>query len=114
MPDLERAQTFYDILFARPGKLGPGRLAYTVEGFQLDFYVLTPEQALEFQLHPGSGESCGLCLAYAGDLAKLEQAGAGWLRPMGPTEWGAQVGHLRDPFGFRWELMRETGTEEAL
>lgn len=107
VPDLGRAQAFYDVLFQVPGAVRPGRLAYTVEGFQLDFYALTPEQSAEFDLKPGPAEGCGLCLAYAGDLQALNQAGGLWLRPMGPTEWGAQVGHLRDPFGFRWELVQE-------
>ncbi|MBX3167379.1 MAG: hypothetical protein KF760_08200 [Candidatus Eremiobacteraeota bacterium] len=108
VPDLARARAFYDVLFQVPGQLKPGRLAYLVEGFKLDFYVLTPEQSAEFQLKPGPAQGCGLCLAYAGDLPALEQAGGCWLRPMGLTEWGAQVGHLQDPFGFRWELCRES------
>lgn len=102
--DLERARDFYDVLFQAPGRLSPGRLAYVVEGVKVDFYVLTPEQSREFQLAPGPSQGCGLCLSCAGSWEALEQAGGRWLRPMGPTEWGAQVGHLQDPFGYRWEL----------
>lgn len=111
VPSLERARAFYDVLFTAAGTLSPGRLSYRVEGFQLDFYLLTPEQSQEFQLEPGPARGCGLCLTYHGQLATLEQAGGRWLRHMAPTEWGARVAHLEDPFGFRWELV---GTEETL
>ena len=99
--DLEQARTFYDVLFGQTGTLTPGRLAYLVDGFKLDFYQLTPEQSREFQLGPGAPGGCGLCLSYRG---RLEELKGEWLRPVGPAEWGAQVGHLLDPFGFRWEI----------
>lgn len=99
--DLERARAFYNVLFQQSGKLTPGRLAYVVDGFQLDFYQLSPEQSREFQLGPGAPGGCGLCLKFPGNFQELEGE---WLRPPGPTEWGARVGHLLDPFGFRWEL----------
>lgn len=101
--NLELAREFYDVLFSTGGQLSPGRLAYRVDGFQLDFYQLTPEQSREFQLDSGSPGGCGLCLRYEGALENLQGQ---WLRPMGPTEWGEEVGHLLDPFGFRWELKR--------
>ncbi|MBN9417667.1 MAG: VOC family protein [Candidatus Eremiobacteraeota bacterium] len=100
--NLEQARAFYDVLLGQSGILSPGRLAYVVEGFKLDFYQLTPEQSREFQLGPGTPGGCGLCLNYRGPLEQLEGE---WLRPMGPTEWGARVGHLLDPFGYRWEIM---------
>ena len=103
---LERARAFYDLLLGVPGENRGARLAYVVEDFKLDFYVLTDEQSREFQLSPGSSQGCGLCLSFSGSLEALEAAGGCWLRPMGPTEWGAQVAHLQDPFGFRWELVR--------
>ena len=102
--DLEKARAFYDLLFQGSGHLSEGRLAYIVEGFKVDFYRLTPEQTREYQLLPGPSQGCGLCLNYSGDLSQLEAAGGHWLRPMGPTPWGAQVAHLQDPFGYRWEL----------
>lgn len=107
VPDLERARVFYDLLFQLTGQVTPGRLAYVVEGVKVDFYVLTAEQSHEFQLSPGPSSGCGLCLAHSGPLDVLEKAGGRWVRPMGRTEWGAQVAHLEDPFGFRWELCQE-------
>ena len=101
VPDLERARAFYDVLFGKPGTLSPGRLAYVVDGFKVDFYRLSPEQSQEFQLGPGAPGGCGLSLAFEGRTEDLEGQ---WLRPMGPTDWGPRVGHLLDPFGFRWEI----------
>lgn len=105
--DLEKAREFYDLLFQVHGQVTPGRLAYVVEGLKVDFYELSPEQSREFQLTPGPSGGCGLCLARSGPLEALEQAGGRWLRAMGPTEWGAQIAHLEDPFGYRWELCQE-------
>jgi len=100
--DLDRARAFYDPLFEQSGQLSEGRLAYVVDGVKLDFYRLTPQQAEEFQLQSGNS---GICLESNPDLNE------GWVRPWGPAPWGGSLAHLQDPFGFRWELIRQESSQ---
>ena len=94
--DLGQAKNYYDALFEQSGNPSEGRLAYLVDGVKLDFYQLTPQQAEEFQLQPGSS---GICLAGSPEFKE------GWVRPWGPAPWGGSLAHLQDPFGFRWEFV---------
>ena len=95
--DLDQAKKYYDSLFEQSGIPSEGRLAYVLDGVKLDFYVLTPQQAEEFQLRPGNS---GICMERSPELQE------GWVRPWGPAPWGGSLAHLQDPFGFRWEFVK--------